>query len=599
MSNSSSKVKNQSHFVIDTSGLVLLFLLIVAYLLFGVSFAELHISLFRTIPVFVGEIVLAFCLVLFAFRCIVSGPGVRKSTLWLWIIYGSWILVKAVSGYIDDGGYALRNAALFYYPFTALFAYVFFRGIFVRRNGREGVLSESDLSVFFLVIGMFVALGQAAVAMEPFGRYCLLAGLAGFFLSLARPLLMLFGLLAVLFGGVMAGLLDCVSRTQLLCLMGAVVFLVIFFFSIWKAKMFLKWAVGVLSCVLLLGFIVSRSDPNTVKSLITPGELQKVYRVIEERIERQSPYYVAQAKEAKIYNPNPPGFSFITNLFKFVLAFEKNRHPVPPHETALSIAVLPPKGISELSERKRANSVSKEPTSVPELAPQAFGLAAAPAKVVSDFPPVQSANSVNKEPASVPEPALKASGLVAAPAKVVSAVPAEEAVGSKVGQSIRMQYSAKAEPRAMSTAYNNILFRYFIWRDMVREFVKEKPFLFGFSFGRPQRSRSIEILGWAWGEWDRDGWIAPHNSFLHLIYRGGLLALGLIVLTMMLLARMMLIFASARSFIGACLVSALVFGLVAANFLVFLELPYTAIPFWMVFGVAMAYAHHLRERYEG
>jgi hypothetical protein len=151
----------------------------------------------------------------------------------------------------------------------------------------------------------------------------------------------------------------------------------------------------------------------------------------------------------------------------------------------------------------------------------------------------------------------------------------------------------------MSTAYNNILFRYFIWRDMVREFVKEKPFLFGFSFGRPQRSRSIEILGWAWGEWDRDGWIAPHNSFLHLIYRGGLLALGLIVLTMMLLARMMLIFASARSFIGACLVSALVFGLVAANFLVFLELPYTAIPFWMVFGVAMAYAHHLRERYEG
>jgi hypothetical protein len=592
MSNSNSVARNKSHFVIDTSGLVLLFLLIAAYLLFSVSFAELHISLFRTIPVFVGEIVLTFCLVLFIFRSIVTGAGVRNSILWSWIIYGSWILAKAVSGYIHDGGYALRNAALFYYPFTAFFTYVFFRGIFDRRNGRERVLSEPDLSRFFLVVGMIVALGQAAVAMEPFGRYCLLACLAGFFLSLGRPLLISLGLLAVLFGGVMAGLLDCVSRTQLLCLMSAVVFLVIFFFSIWQAKMFLKWMIGALLCVLLLGFIVSRSDPNTVKSLVTPVELQKAFQAFEERLQKEGPHYVIQSQEAKIYNPNPPGFSFIASWFDFVLASVKEeKHPDSSHETAPNAAVPLPAGVSEASEMKRVDSKGKQPMSVPDPAPKAV----ASAKIVSAPPTVKSANSVNKEPASVSKSSPKASGMVAAPVKAFSAVPAEGSVGSKVGQSIRQQYSAKAEPRPLDTAYNNMLFRYFIWRDMAEEFFREKPVLFGFSFGRPQRSRSVEILGWAWGEWSRDGWIAPHNSYLHLIYRGGLVGLGVIVVTLMLLARMALIFASARASIGACLVSALIFGLVAANFLVFLELPYTAIPFWFLFGLTWAYARAVKK----
>jgi hypothetical protein len=212
---------------------------------------------------------------------------------------------------------------------------------------------------------------------------------------------------------------------------------------------------------------------------------------------------------------------------------------------------------------------------------------------------MQVMSSASKEPASIPEPAPKAPEMAIAPAKVVSDSPPEEAVRNKVGQSIRMQYSTKTEPRPLGTAYNNMLFRYFIWRDMVEEYFREKPGLFGFSFGRPQRSRSIEILGWAWGEWSCVGWITPHNSFLHLIYRGGLVGLGVIAVTFMLLARMILIFASARSSIGACLVSALVFGLVAANFLVFLELPYTAIPFWFLFGLTWAFARVLRKEGRG
>jgi|GEM_PF-1490306 len=624
--------RNNLHFIVDIAGLVLLFLLIAAYFLFGANFAELHIFLFRAFPVFVGEIALAICFVLFTFRYLVSGSRVQKSSLWIWIFYGFWILVKAMSGYIDNGGYALRNAALFYYPFTAYFAYVFFQGLFIRRNGHAKVLSEPDFSVFFFGIGMCVALGQAAIVMEPFGRYCLLAVLAGVFISFDRPWLKLLGLLSVFSGGVMAGLLDCSSRTHFLSLFITGNFLLVFFFSIWKVQKRFKWTIGILFCALLLALIVTRSDPNTVKSLVTPKFLQKALQESEERLKKEGPYYVFQPKEVQIYNPNPPDFSFISKWVVIALTSVKGEHPSPALEKAPSVLVPLPMKNSELSEENRAvsvtentasalyptlkspgmgaapvkgvsgylsvqdsNSLSKESVSVSDRAPKSHGMATTPAKVVSGPPLVLGSNGLSKKPVNVSDPTPKSPGITLASGNAVSSNLPEEAVGSNVGKSIRMKYSTKAEPRSLGTAYNNILFRYFIWRDMVEEFLRERPVLFGFSFGRPQRSRSLEILGWAWGEWSRDGWIAPHNSFLHLIYRGGLVGLGVIIVTIMLLARMMLMFVLARSSMGACLVSALVFGMVAANFSVFLELPYTAIPFWFLFGLTWAYARIVKK----
>lgn len=78
--------------------------------------------------------------------------------------------------------------------------------------------------------------------------------------------------------------------------------------------------------------------------------------------------------------------------------------------------------------------------------------------------------------------------------------------------------------RSLEVAYNNIFFRLFIWRDMLNE-LKMKSAWWGVDLGQPQRSPSIEILGWATVEWRRDGWITPHNSFLHMIYRGGIVGL--------------------------------------------------------------------------
>lgn len=400
MINPSSKIEERTHLAIDTPGLALLFLLTASYLLFGAPFAELHIELFQAIPVFVGEIVLTICLFLFSFRCFVSGPGVRQPVILSWIMFGFWILGKAVTGYFETKGYALRNAALFYYPFTALFVYVFAKDLVGRRKGLGDLFREPRLSLFFYFLGIFLALGQSVVMMEPFGRYSCLAVLAGFFLSFGRIWWVMGGLLVVLVGGIVAGALDCASRAHFISLLCASIFLVVYFFMAGRARKRIKWIVGVFSCLLLAAFIVSRSDPHTVKSLVTPGELFKLYQGFEERLQKEGSFYVAQPKEARIYNPDSAGF------------------------------------------RARWFRPTGEP--------------------------------LNEDKASLPE-----SGEVQESVLATTREPPQQ------------------EPRSLGIAYGNMLFRYYIWRDMTEEFFKERPFLFGFSFGKPQRSRSVEVLNCA------------------------------------------------------------------------------------------------------
>src|SRR3989338_3327390 len=62
--------------------------------------------------------------------------------------------------------------------------------------------------------------------------------------------------------------------------------------------------------------------------------------------------------------------------------------------------------------------------------------------------------------------------------------------------------------RATETALSNSLFRIFIWEDVLNDFKGDnRALLVGFDFGKPFRSKNLEVLGWAAGEWGRDGWI--------------------------------------------------------------------------------------------
>ena len=116
------------------------------------------------------------------------------------------------------------------------------------------------------------------------------------------------------------------------------------------------------------------------------------------------------------------------------------------------------------------------------------------------------------------------------------------------------------------------------------------------NWGRPQRSYSIEVLGWASAEWDRDGWITPHNSYLHMVYRAGIIGLVIILVLFYLIGQLIIKFLSIRSIPGILLMSIFVYWMTIANFLVFLEFPYNAILFWGLLGMTIAFCEREEKR---
>jgi len=132
------------------------------------------------------------------------------------------------------------------------------------------------------------------------------------------------------------------------------------------------------------------------------------------------------------------------------------------------------------------------------------------------------------------------------------------------------------------------VFRFLIWRDMVREMFEESAWL-GINFGKPQRSKSTEILLMGHAVWMRDGWISPHNSFFNVIYRAGFPGVVFVVAIFAVFISMVRKAIQVKSMIGILMCSIFIYWLTLANFSVVLELPYQAIPFWSLWGISWAY----------
>jgi len=172
-------------------------------------------------------------------------------------------------------------------------------------------------------------------------------------------------------------------------------------------------------------------------------------------------------------------------------------------------------------------------------------------------------------------------------------------VGVKTEEQIAKTFdydSKNQDGRPLNQEYGNMLFRILIWKDMLRDMAERMPgsLAFGLNFGMPQRSPSLEILVSAYGEWMRDGWITPHNSFFDMMYRGGLagiiLTVGLWTVVIFLAKQ----FIAVKSLTGICFASILIYWLTISNFLVVLELPHYAIPFWSLLGMTLAYYRDLK-----
>lgn len=136
-------------------------------------------------------------------------------------------------------------------------------------------------------------------------------------------------------------------------------------------------------------------------------------------------------------------------------------------------------------------------------------------------------------------------------------------------------------------------FRYYIWRDMAHEYIRSKP-LFGFDFGRPLRSITMDHYGISSTE-DTDGWIGAHNSFFYMIYRAGIVGLAVILSVIVLWFGLLHDFYILGDWTGLLFCAVLLFWIVAANFFLIFEMPYTAIPVWTILGITLKHRALLKK----
>jgi len=228
-------------------------------------------------------------------------------------------------------------------------------------------------------------------------------------------------------------------------------------------------------------------------------------------------------------------------------------------------------------------TVAAKPTPPPVISPPTVVVAVA-AKPTP--PPVISPPAVVVAVVAKPTPPPVSSSPAGPPSAVAAAT--KYLLNNVMTSQIR-------EGRLLETDEHNISFRLLIWRDMIREFINDPhAWFWGFSFGHPQRSKSLEVLHWAESEWGRDGWICPHNSFLHIIYRGSIFGICFIGLLFYMLGRLIKDFLALNSVEGGLLIGILVYWMILSNFFVVLEFPYHAIVIWTLFGITCAYRDALK-----
>lgn len=427
------------------------------------NFAEISVQFsFLDFPVFIGEFVLALCLVFLIIRTILANT---KPNYWHGVVflYALFILTKAFFGYKQWGPLALRDAALFYYVMFAVVGFVSYR---------KEMFSGWMTFIFYAAL-FWLSFDGKQHEHWVFPRLFIGLALAWRISDRRWGLFMAMGILLTT---PYQYFLEA-SRALFLGNFVAVVFLSMAVPWIVPEKFRLKILASTVVLASLLGaYSFCFSNSSQVKGLFATKELNTILMEARESIRvKQATFQPADLGRPKVYNPNT------------TMTVETKTQPEHNLEN-----------ISPPDERGKVSSSS----------------------------------------------------------------------GMKHG---------------------NSAFRIFIWEDARDELLTNKP-VFGFDFGKPFRSPKIEMVRWALDEWTRDGWIAMHNSYLNIVFRAGLVGVVLICVLVWFYAWAVRMFIRSRSLAGLLLCASLLVPLVAAFFSVTLELPYSAIPIWTLFGMMLALA---------
>lgn len=535
------------------------------YCLFGNRFAESNIQLpFLDFPIFIGEILLFISFGLAFVKWQISGQRLRTSHYFI-LTYIVFVFLKTVYGYLKWGPLALRHSALFYYPLFAVLGYFFFR--------REYFSRKKTILLAILLIFILLADTRLFQIIE-YNRviYFILA----FLLILQHPDRRIrFFLFVSLFLCTPYRLLFRGGRTMMVSNITSVFFLIAMTPFVVKIKKSILAGLTVFILIVLYFGLIKLSDRNSLRSISNLQENIKEYNEFMTTIAIREPFFkMKPVKQTKIYNKE-------VGEIKLTEEIKLNKEELP--QKIVQLAELE----SELEKIKRKIEEKQiDFYSFPQAASLDGKKEGSPVIKINQ-PLPQAVSTMTHEQKIAKE-------LLVFRAEMKELLNKEEEVTLLHGKlkyqlkQLERNEFPKENYRDLDTVYTNSSFRIFIWQDMFADLRLEKP-VFGFDFGKPFRSKKIEILDIAHGEWTRDGWIAAHNSYLEIIYRSGIVGILLILTMFSLFLRMVSVSIKYQSIYGLLLCGALLSWLTAANFMLIFELPYHAIPFWSLFGMSLAF----------
>lgn len=553
-------------------------------------FAEVHLNLpFLDFPIFIGEMLLAVCLVYIFIKWNAEKSWHKKWKIGVGL-YLLWILIKAVSGYLTSGAFAFRNAALFYYPFFAVVGYEIFNRRFFDQKKLllYGVLililmhifkqfSYYSLSYFLIAVCIFLMLKNIKLRWFLFASLFIVFPFSNFFTG---------------------------GRSYFVGTCVAFVFLWFYFIFIALRNRKLQILISLVCVVLFLIGVKSFGNKNKIESLVTPYKVWTIYQEKEAMMKEDLRVFKFKSIDPKIYNPEPknlvqhlqsdPRDRFLDKFFLDQLNFLKTYLKSQVEESADQIT------------KENNQEPNKEISSRP-IDEELNNLKESLSEVVHEYTNHSEVKGNSGRDEVMQKGEKKVSEIFSTTREKLIVAINEQQQGSEnlaitqeeINKKINILesqfvpfFKESITSRSIDVEYDNMLFRIFIWRDMIEEMIQERAW-FGINFGKPQRSKRLEVSRMAWGEWTRDGWIAPHNSWLHYVYRGGIVGVLFIGFVGYIFIKSLKYFISHRDVAGVLLGASIMYWFTIANFLVVFEFPYNAIPVWTLFGMMVAYTKYL------
>ena len=634
---------NKKQHVIDYLGLISIGVVSLGYVLYGKLFAEVHIQFpFLDFPIFIGEMLLFLCFILLFAKIFMQSKmdfKLRVQMINKWGIlvgcYFVFVVGKALYGYIYKawGPLAFRHAALLYYPMFAFFGFLFYR---------KGFLDIRKQFLFSLIIVCIFAF------CEFYDYWTISLFILAFVLIKSiRYKIPMFLMMLLLLITTPYETIFYTSRMMLVGNFIVGIYLVIALYVALPLSRKLKWILIGLSIFLVLCGVKKFGDQAAIKSIVSLGKMTEMFRLHDQEIQaHKSDFKRRDLKKVQVHHPNnaitqgPEATPFwkvkkeIQAIFIDRISegtdevFQQNIEGLGNEESILRLksklrddaAREIKRKIQEISVHEIYNELQKNPiiglkdkevVLLIEIVKKEFleildkqveenAKAGFLVQKVSNAESLVSETLLNnpvEKNAKVEIPrqkgtvkrALVTEMLLAMENRLIEEVKNEikEDLITKTLQTKAAKNRAK-KYRSMDAATVNAVFRLFIWRDMIVELMEEKPIL-GFDFGKPLRSISLEVLNWGVVDWLRDGWIGAHNSYLHIIYRTGIIGVLFIVFILSTLYKMIRELLQLKFITGILLCAIIINWFVAANFLLIFELPYTAIPIWSLYGVILAY----------